>query len=193
MDLSNLFDAPVAVISSDTVFQSELEWLQRILGYRADEKQTDIRKIPQLYPPTIAENAVGGYARQVRDLELGFEDRLLLIIALAPVVAPNFLDREIAFWVKRQGGSAADLVPLWGFIYGQMYRGLLPTALFYIYVLAGNGFEARMEISRRLLYRTAPILLNKLVVFSDTPAGESPLAAIASVPKDILLELLDVS
>ncbi len=173
------------------ILQEELLWLQRLVQYRAAAKSTDLRTVPQLAPPSISPNSDCYYAKVVNEYQLNFEERALLILALAPTIAPQFLDKEIAYWAKPLGVNATpELMPMWGVVYGNMYRGILPTATMFVYLVVGDVFDVRMELVRKIASVSYKPLATTLVCISDVPVAEPKLNGILSIHENFLLDFL---
>jgi hypothetical protein len=173
------------------VFGEELQWLQRVLQFRNGDRTGLLRLQPQLAPPALPKGIDIGYGALCTDLDLDLENRLLLILSLAPVIAPQFLDREIAFWTRGFGPNQnSEVQALWGLVYGQMYRGILPTAMLYTYLLAGDDFAGRFEVQRKISFQQYKIMDEGIVLLSDAPACEPRLCGIFSVEENYSRSLL---
>lgn len=173
------------------VLQEELRWLQRILQFRIQDRSTDIRRIPTLQPPSLPKGIDLGYGALVEEMGLDMEERLLLILTLAPIVAPQFLDREVLIWTKQLPGmSNGDSAAFWGLVHGQMYRGLLPTALLYIYIVAADQFAPRLYIKRKFAYKNYKLIEQGIILLSDVPVGEPEYSGILSLNKHYAQSLL---
>ena len=74
-----------------------------------------------------------------------FEEYLLLLLALAPHLQPNFFTRIIAEHLP-QGGD----FPEFGGVKAANHRGILPTGETAQFVLAGDDLEKRLEVQQLL-------------------------------------------
>jgi hypothetical protein len=177
--------------TSTYVLQQEMEWLQRLLQYRNNQRSVDLRTVPTLTPPVLPRGVTAGYGALVEELNLDFENRLLLILALAPTIAPQFLDKEIGYWARTIGNSpASDMLPVWGVVYGQMYRGILPSALLYVFLLVGDQFAPRLALQRKIMYQQLRVMSESIVLLSDVPVCEPRLNGILSIEQNYGLSLL---
>jgi hypothetical protein len=165
---------------------SELDWLSGVFQLRRVEKQEDIRNISQLRPQVFAENTQNGYAKIVQQENLGFEDRLLLILALAPQIAPDLLNTEMNYWQKDNATKDKNL--LCG--QGQFFRGILPTGAMFVYLLAGSNQSLKFEFIQQFLMQNFVTLQKKLVMLSPIPLGEPKTSATLYMPDEIIISLL---
>ena len=173
------------------VFGEELQWLQRVLQFRNGDRTGQLRLQAQLAPPALPKGIDVGYGALCTDLDLDLDNRLLLILSLAPVIAPQFLDREIAFWTRGFGQNQnSEVQALWGLVYGQMYRGILPTAMLYTYILAGDDFASRFEVQRKISFKQYKLMDEGVVLLSDAPTCEPLLCGILSVEENYSRSLL---
>lgn len=167
----------------------ELQWLQKLMQFRCRDAQTDLRLVSELQPTTIQPSESILYSKIINEYKFSFEDRLLTILALAPSIAPQFLDKEIFLWGRQAGSQAAQ--PIWGIIYGNMYKGALPTAQLFLYILVGDVFEKRLFATRKLLNFAYNCQKKDIVFISDVPVAEPKTAGLLSINDAILPQLID--
>lgn len=74
-----------------------------------------------------------------------FEEFIVLLLALAPHIAPQLLTETIAEHLP-EGGD----LPEFGGVRGSNHRGILPTGETAQFVLAGNDLEKRLEVQQLL-------------------------------------------
>jgi hypothetical protein len=115
-------------------------------------------------PPT---NDDAPYARFVRDQRLDHDAQLLLLLALAPSLRPDFFDRIL----QRIVPGAGDY-PQFGGLRGRQYRGFLPTGDTALFLLAGEDLEARLRWQK--LLTSEHLLVRKGVVWLEEPADSDP-------------------
>lgn len=135
----------------------ELQWLEEILYERIchDGKNTvsvnrkDPFNIKTISPPQIKEPG-SGFSSFIIENNLSFEERALLILAIAPHLKPELLEEyavdeanlllfEVHSHIKYILGTR-----------GLVYKGLLPTGLTYLYLMAGKDSVKRLEIYQLL-------------------------------------------
>ena len=169
--------------------QSELQWLQKLMQFRSRDTQTDVRLIGELQPtnPQSSESIL--YSKIIHEYKLGFEDRLLIILGLVPTIAPQFMDKELFLWGRQAGHATAQ--PIWGVIYGSMYKGALPTAQLFLYILVGDVFEKRLFATRKLLNFNYNSQKQNIVFISDVPVAEPKTAGLLSINDAFICQLID--
>src|SRR5207244_10843867 len=82
----------------------------------------------------------GPYARFVAEHRLESESQVLLLLALAPSIRPDFFDRSL-----QKVAPGAGEYPQFGGMRGKNHRGLLPTGDTALFLLAGDDLDARMR------------------------------------------------
>ncbi len=85
------------------------------------------------------------FSRFFQTLEPAFEEYILLLLALAPHLQPNFFNQIMAEHLP-EGGD----LPEFGGVKGANHRGILPTGETAQFVLAGNDLQRRLEVQRLL-------------------------------------------
>lgn len=85
------------------------------------------------------------FSRFFQTHQPSFEEYILLLLALAPHLQPDFFNRIIAEHLP-EGGD----LPEFGGAKGVQHRGILPTGETAQFVLAGNDLEKRIEVQRLL-------------------------------------------
>jgi hypothetical protein len=128
-----------------TSLTAEMYWLAQIIETRMDLYwgrnllYQDITAVPS--PVLKPEDSV--YAQIVNYYNLSFEERVVLLLALAPHVQPHLLD---VFFVKN---SSFDRVfTEFGGIKGQNFNGFLPTGETAAFILAASDLEKRFSLLR---------------------------------------------
>lgn len=121
---------------------SELDWLAavvqgRLAGYGNHESHWQLPEAPSL------DGSRSAYADLVRQGDLSTDERLVLILCLAPHLRPQILDPlfGINHNVERHFTE-------FGGVMGKNHRGFLPTCETAIFLLAGSDLEKRFEAIR---------------------------------------------
>src|SRR5258707_1488691 len=118
----------------------EIDYLKRLLEYRLDNPSG--QNAPTLPP-------VANFTLPIKDFITknkldGNTDMIsLLLIGLAPHVAPHLFDEAIQSRL-----SEANNFPAIGGVRGQNFRGLLPTGQTALFLLAGDDVERHKTIAR---------------------------------------------
>ncbi|TDQ22715.1 ATP-binding protein [Tenacibaculum caenipelagi] len=102
----------------------------------------------------------------IRDNELKYSDKILLLLSIIPHVLPNFYSTIISDFLPN-GGE----LPEFGGVKGKNHRGIIPTVETALYILAGNDIEERKQISNFILCESK--LIRKAVIeIEKVPYGE---------------------
>jgi len=91
-----------------------------------------------------------------------FEEYVILLLALAPHVQPNFLGRAIKDALPESGNFSEV-----GGIKDSQHRGFLPTGETALFILAGEDLDRRFEIQQ--LFSTNHWFYKKQVLYLDAP------------------------
>lgn len=85
------------------------------------------------------------FAETTGQTHLTKDEHILLVLALAPHLRPDYFDRLI----REQAPEGGDL-PLFGGVRAEHHRGVLPTGETAQFVLAGDDLARRLEVQRLL-------------------------------------------
>lgn len=153
-------------ITAAKALEAELAWLDAVIAASMAQyfQRADAPRMPE--PPTLPAHAP--YALALRKWGLSAEERLVLILALAPHVRPQALD---SFLIRN---ASLDL-PFSEFGgQGGSHRGFWPTAETASFLLAGDRLAARMSM-HRLFGAGAPLRRLGLLAWDEWPAdGAAP-------------------
>lgn len=114
----------------------------------------------------------------IKTHQLTDEELILLLIALAPHVYPDFFDRII----REKIPEAGDF-PEFGGVRGKQFRGFLPTAETALFILAGNDLKKRFEVKH--LFNGAHFFAKARVLWlEEAPAGEPVMSGKLVIDQD---------
>ena len=136
-------------------------------------------------PPPLPRRPRGGYAETLVSLAAGPDQRLLLLLALAPHLAPELLD---PFLIDNQ--ATGRRFTEFGGLVGSSHSGLLPTVETALFLLAGRNRQRRLAM-RGLFHPAQPLLARGFLRLDGPQNGDPPGAARLSIPPDQLERLLD--
>lgn len=156
--------------------QRELAWLESIIEWRIALLSSDVPATESFdsLPPPDVQKATGPYAERIRKLALTPAQRLILILALAPHIAPYTLDPfslhnpALARPFTEFGGQ-----PVSG------SNGILPTGDTVLFLLGGTTLTDRLNHID--LFDLEQVLFSDFIL-SPLSAGEGPLTAQTLVP-----------
>jgi hypothetical protein len=136
MDLTNL------KANAATLF-TELQWLGRVIDARMQlywNRPGDHRSIYDVEPPDLSSDT-SLYAQVIKHYRVNFEERVILLLSLAPHVQPHLLD---VFFVKNADYDRGFTE--FGGIKGKSHSGFIPTGETAAFILAANNLESRFNI-----------------------------------------------
>jgi len=119
----------------------ELDWFNLVLNTRIElyfNNECRYTSINEIAPPALNNNF---YSDIIRQFNMGFNERLILILSLIPHIKPELLD--IFFTQNKNLDRTFTEFGGWK---GITHGGFLPTGETVVFILAGNDLEARFEI-----------------------------------------------
>jgi AAA+ superfamily predicted ATPase len=126
----------------------------------APEDQIDVLQLPDDSP----------FGRFVREYARDEESCLLVLLALAPSMKPDFFDRIL------QGVlPGASEHPQVGGLRGRQHRGFIPTGETALFLLAGDEFDARARW-QTLLCGDHPLVQKAVVYVEEALEGDPPMS-----------------
>jgi len=159
-------------VASQTYLQRSFQQFEATLEHRirGHLQQDADRGAPRLAfdPPTPNDDAP--YSRFVREQHLDGESQLLLLLAFAPWLKPDFFDRIM----QRVLPGAGDY-PQFGGLRGRQHRGFLPTGDTALFLLAGDDLEARLRW-QVLLCGEHPLVQKGIVYLEEPMEGDPPMS-----------------
>ncbi|MCP4285375.1 MAG: ATP-binding protein [Gammaproteobacteria bacterium] len=163
----------------------ELDWFKRVLDtcfrlYFGQECEHE--GIGSLTPPSLKGHD-SEYARLVAALDMSFDERIVLILALVPHIRPQLLDT--LFIDNKSLGRAFTEFGGWS---GKRHSGFQPTGETAAFVLAGNDLEKRLEILR--LFDPDHFFTSRGILRVDHPPAGEPFFSGALLVSGEYLTLL---
>jgi hypothetical protein len=148
--------------------EAELAWLDAQVSAAMKlyfGQECEVESVRELAPPTLPADAP--YARALHDWGLNAEERLVLILALAPHVRPQLLD---PFLIR----NANLELPFseFGGHGGGNHRGFWPTAETAAFILAGDDLLARVA-THRLFDAEGALRLHGILQWEEHKPGEN--------------------
>lgn len=172
-------------LSNAASLEKELEWFDRVLDVRfrlyfgQECPHQGIRELP---PPSL-EGDGSGYAGLVEKYDMGFDERLVLILALIPHIRPQLLDT--LFINNKNFGRAFTEFGGWQ---GKIHSGFQPTGETAAFVLAGNDLAKRLEVLQ--LFDPEHYFSAQGILRVDHPSAGEPLFSGALLISGEYLSLL---
>ena len=131
----------------DETLKNEIDWCRQIIDLRFEQyfcAENDERKTIDIHlctPPEL--DAHTPYGETISRLQLGFNERLILTLALLPHLCPQALD---SFFLNNKvlGRPYTEF----GGWHGKSHSGFLPTCETASFLLAGDNLTLRLQIMR---------------------------------------------
>ncbi len=127
--------------------QKEIDWFKSVvdttleLYFKTESSQKSVYGIP---PPDL-DLDTSPYAEVVKELQLGFEERLMLILAMIPYLKPDILD---VFLIKNQNLDC--YFSEFGGIKDANNSGFSPTLETACFILGGYELKTRLEFLSKI-------------------------------------------
>jgi hypothetical protein len=134
----------------------------------APEDEMDVPRLPDDSP----------FGRFVREYARDEESRLLVLLALAPWMKPDFFDRILQ---GVQPGASEH--PQLGGLRGRQHRGFIPTGDTALFLLAGEDLDARARW-QTLLCGDHPLVQKGIVYLEEAPEGGPPMSGRLTLDND---------
>ncbi|OPY69818.1 MAG: ATP-dependent zinc metalloprotease FtsH 2 [Syntrophorhabdaceae bacterium PtaU1.Bin034] len=160
----------------------DLDWLARLLETRIKlyfGQESHFSRLEEITPPDLT-GVDTPYARFVRDLNLGFAERALLVLALTPHIRPHLLDLFFT-----QNAESGRFFTEFGGRNGHPHQPFLPTGETALFVLAGDDLGKRLHYSR-LFDADHPFALNHIVTLEQVQEGEPAMSGILALSREAL-------
>lgn len=125
--------------------QVEIAWFEAVVNTALSlyfKNESDFESVKELDPPSLDMDD-SKYAILIKENELGFEERLVLILALLPFIKPQSLD---VFLIKNQNLNSE--FSEFGGIKDTSKLGFTPSLETASFILTGQKLEERLEFMR---------------------------------------------
>ncbi|MFM9984368.1 MAG: ATP-binding protein [Flavobacteriales bacterium] len=177
-------DLNLLQLNSSTLTR-EFLWLAQCIDERFKAYFQAESQIPAEFafdaPPNLATDT-STYAAYLKRFELKNEERLIILLALAPHLKPQLLD---VFFTKNSGLDRSFTE--FGGIRGQNHAGFIPTLETACFLIAGSDLEKRILVLRML--SDSEVLRTLNIIQSASPMHQDPMQ---SVPLQISNESLSL-
>lgn len=163
----------------------ELRWLQAIIEQRFAARHEDRHPaLAQMEAAPAIPDGSGPYGAFLLDQALEPHERLVLILAMAPHLAPDALD---SFLLQNQvtGRRFSEF----GGILGHAHGGLLPTVETALFLLAGADLQERLRL-RNMFFIQHKLLAQRVLEVNQEWPNEPQASATLCVSRQYLEILL---
>jgi len=125
------------------ILNKELEWFSKVLDARTKiyfEQKSDIKSIYEIEAPVYSDTNAA-YAQLIEELNLDFDERLIIVLALIPHIKPHILD---TFFINNVNLNRPFTE--FGGWKGSKHNGFLPTGETAAFIIAGGNLSKRFEL-----------------------------------------------
>ncbi|WP_457333540.1 ATP-binding protein [Rhizobacter sp. P5_C2] len=176
-------DEPGAAAEANArALERELDWFQRVLNARLEHHLEDVQQpldLAGLAAPDLSGDP-SPYAALQRECGLGLEERLVLLLALAPALRPEALDLLLARNPNLDRGFCE-----FGGRKGGVHGGFLPTLETAAFLVAGADLAQRFRL-RAMFDDSHPFRRCDVLQLDRAMPGDPPLAASLGVSSETL-------
>ncbi len=160
--------------------ERELTWFAAVLDTRLKlyfGKEPAIQDVREL-PPPVLNGSESPYARFVRHYELPFAERLVVLLALIPLIRPQILD---VLWSRNEDTQRGFTE--FGGVHGATHGGFIPTGETAAFILAGDDLAERFAIMR-LFEGDHFFARHNILQVAPVAAGESMLSGALTLSRE---------
>ena len=148
---------------------NSLSYLEQVLKARLEltfKEHAEIHGIGEI-PPPLFNGESSAFLDFITQHELTRDELIVLLLALAPHIQPDFFDRIIAHVLPDSGDF-----PQLGGVRGKQHRGFLPTGETVYFVLAGNDIHRRFRIQQ--LFSEDHLFSAHRILWLEEPKEDEP-------------------
>lgn len=165
--------------------EKHLNWFQSILDFRMKayfENSEFLDHIASLTPPEL--EAGSPLDDIFLELDFGWEERVIIILALVPHVRPQTLDVFLINNPTLNKGFTE-----FGGVKGKIHSGFLPTKETAAFILAGQNLQERVRVMK-ILHPSHALFRNQILETSSAEVGEPLLSMPLHLTKTFLPKVL---
>lgn len=150
------------------VLQNELNWFNQVLKARLEAYFSGSSFEQQPAPAHEYEGA--HYAKIIQEMALTDEERLIIMLAMAPHLQPQSLDSLL---VKNPALNSS--FPEFGGFTGKYHKGFLPTGETAVFLFSGANLTQRAE-ALKLLAPDSKLMLSEILLLEEDEKNEPRLS-----------------
>jgi len=164
------------------VLLADIEWFSTVVDTRMKltlNKECEYDSIYEMFPPLIEDNK-SPYADLVKHYNLCFEERIILLLALVPHIAPQLLD---IFFIRNNFTDRGYTE--FGGLKGSSHAGFLPTIETAYFILAGNDLAKRFYLSK--YFRSEHFFyLHNILSLDHTHSNEPEASGLLTITEEFV-------
>ncbi len=196
------------MLTSNHSFQEEIHWLCGLIQQR---RENTIQSLSDYDCPPSRSDTWSEIIFQKNSLSedsLPTEEKLLLMLVLIPHLAPDLLEDKILYYEAQGFASSSDKVwyrqkqnlqrrqnfpyqaSKFGLVRAAWSRSALPTGQTYLYLLAGDDLQQKIEAMHKIYQRQLLLLREGVVQIDDTHPAEPYPSGLLWIRPDYLVSFL---
>lgn len=160
--------------------ERELDWFARVLDTRLKHyfrTPGAAESVLEIAPPDLS-GSLSPYAQFVCHYQWTFAERLVILLALIPLVRPQLLD---VLWSKNAATERGFTE--FGGVNGITHGGFIPTGETAVFVVAGDDLAARFEVTR-LFEGDHVFARHNILLLSSVSPSESLLSGAITISRE---------
>lgn len=160
--------------------ERELDWFAEVLDARLKlyfRKPSAVESVFEIAPPALR-SSHSPYAQFVCHYKWSFAERIVVLLALIPLIRPQLLD---VLWSKNEATERGFTE--FGGVHGATHGGFIPTGETAAFVLAGDDLAARFELTR-LFEGDHAFARHNILHLSTVSASESLLSGAITISRE---------
>lgn len=178
----------MTTVLNNACLEREIVWFSQICDLRFQayftDNESDIRLSDACPAPDLWEESCA-YSEVITNLELGYEERVIIMLALIPHLRPQLLDMFCL-----QNLTLARPYSEIGGWRGKSHLGFLPTCETAAFILAGSNLNQRQMVAS-LFKEEHPLIRHGILRLESPGPGEPALSATLQMSHEYLQRLLD--
>jgi AAA+ superfamily predicted ATPase len=151
------------------VLRMEMSWLKQVLDTRINlyfGQPSDFASIWDIPVPELEEYP-SIYSKFVKRFNISVQDRLVILLTLAPHICPQLLD---CLYIRNEMNG--QVFTEFGGLKGTVHRGFLPTAETAAFMLAANDLTRRFQVME--IFEEDYYLLKQKILVMDFDRSKEP-------------------
>ena len=160
--------------------ERELAWFAAVLEMRLKlyfGNANDLASVFEIEPPNLS-GSDSPYGQFLRHYELSFSERIVLLLALIPLVRPQLLD---VLWSRNEATDRGFTE--FGGVHSATHGGFIPTGETAAFILAGTNLATRFELTR-IFEGDHFFARHNILHLSSVSAGESLLSGALTISRE---------
>jgi len=181
------------------LLESDIAWLKQVIQFRLSEnfgtsnvgdvQEKNITQVDEILPLEPDTNVTSGYATFIRDYKLSFDERLLLILAMAnhidPSVLPFLFNKSSQNGLQPLYSLSIQQTILLGRVEGSNADWFLPTGLTFLFIRGGKDYRQRLA-AQQVFFRNSVLAEKRVVLLEPHLKGEPTLSGRLTVAEDYI-------